>query len=63
VDPPGKIELIHNGVPIPDEVSQYDIDLVRTQIGLGQSEHLVAFVGRLVPQKNPGLFVQWPLCF
>lgn len=56
---PAKIELIRNGVPVSQGFVEPDVQtVVRKELGLGESEHLVAFIGRLVPQKNPGLFLE-----
>lgn len=53
-----KIEVIHNGVPVSQALLEPDVRTVRSELGLGELELLVAFIGRLVPQKNPGLFLE-----
>ena len=55
---PAKIEVIRNGVQISRGFLEPDVRTVRAELGLGELEHLVAFIGRLVPQKNPGLFLE-----
>ena len=53
-----KIEVIHNGVPISRPLLEPEVRTVRRELGLGELEYVVAFIGRLVPQKNPGLFLE-----
>lgn len=53
-----KIEVIHNGTPVSQALLEPDVRTVRRELGLGELEHVVAFIGRLVPQKNPGLFLE-----
>jgi glycosyltransferase involved in cell wall biosynthesis len=53
-----RIEVIHNGVPVSQALLEPDARTVRSELGLGEAEHLVAFIGRLAPQKNPGLFLE-----
>lgn len=55
---PAKIEVIPNGVPTFPDFSRSDVRIVRQEWGLGAEDHIVAFVGRLVPQKNPKLFLE-----
>jgi glycosyltransferase involved in cell wall biosynthesis len=53
-----KITLIHNGVRVPERIGAVDRNGVRAELGVGSGERLVVTVARLVPQKNPGLFVE-----
>jgi glycosyltransferase involved in cell wall biosynthesis len=55
---PVKIEVIHNGVQGSPVIVEPEVQSMRRELGLGGHEHVVAFVGRLVPQKNPGLFLE-----
>lgn len=55
---PAKIEVIHNGVPVSRPLLEPEIRTVRRELGLVESEHVVAFIGRLAPEKNPGLFLE-----
>lgn len=53
-----KVEVIRNGVPISREFLEPDARTVRSELGLGELDHLVVFIGRLAPQKNPELFLE-----
>jgi glycosyltransferase involved in cell wall biosynthesis len=55
---PAKVEMIHNGAPVSRPLLGPDVRTARRELGLGEAEHLVAFIGRLAPQKNPGLFLE-----
>ncbi len=55
---PAKIEVIRNGVPLSQALLEPEMRLMRLELGLGECEYVVAFIGRLVPQKNPGLFLE-----
>jgi glycosyltransferase involved in cell wall biosynthesis len=55
---PAKIEVIHNGVPVSHGRLEPEARATRRELGLGESEHVVAFIGRLAPEKNPGLFLE-----
>jgi len=54
---PEKIEIIRNGVPVSRTLSEFEAHIVRRGFGLSDFEYVVAFIGRLVPQKNPALFL------
>jgi glycosyltransferase involved in cell wall biosynthesis len=53
-----RIEVIHNGVPASQALLEPDLRTVRRELEIEKFEHVVAFIGRLVPQKNPGLFLE-----
>jgi glycosyltransferase involved in cell wall biosynthesis len=53
-----RIDVIPNGVPPAEPVGTPDVATIRSEVGLGQVSHLIGFVGRLVPQKNPRLFLE-----
>jgi len=55
---PAKIEVIYNGVPVSQGFLEPEVRTVRRELGLGELEYVVAFIGRLAPQKNPGLFLE-----
>lgn len=52
---PGQVTCIPNGA---DPVPGADRARARAEIGLGPEEFAVGFVGRMVDQKNPQLFVE-----
>lgn len=53
-----RIEVIHNGVPASQALLEPDLRTARRELGIEKFEYVVAFIGRLVPQKNPGLFLE-----
>jgi glycosyltransferase involved in cell wall biosynthesis len=55
---PARIEVIRNGIPVSQTLLEADLSRVRWELGLGEFEHVVGFIGRLVPQKNPWLFLE-----
>lgn len=55
---PAKIEVIHNGVPVSRLLLEPEVRTVHRELGLWELEYVVAFIGRLAPQKNPGLFLE-----
>jgi len=55
---PAKIEVLHSGVPVFQALLEPEVHTMRWELGLGEFEYVVAFIGRLVPQKNPALFLE-----
>ncbi|PTL34897.1 hypothetical protein CLG94_12425 [Candidatus Methylomirabilis limnetica] len=55
---PLKIDVIYNGVPASHALLGPEMHTMRRELGLGEFEYVVGFIGRLVPQKNPGLFLE-----
>jgi glycosyltransferase involved in cell wall biosynthesis len=53
-----RIDVIPNGVPSSGAIGVADVTTSRREVGCGQVSHLIGFVGRLVPQKNPRLFLE-----
>lgn len=53
-----RIEVIHNGVPASQALLEPELRTARRDLGIEKFEYVVAFIGRLVPQKNPGLFLE-----
>ena len=55
---PAKIEVIRNGVPVSQALLEPEVRTMRRELGIGEFEYVVAFIGRLGPEKNPGLFLE-----
>lgn len=55
---PVKIEVIYNGVLGSVTLLEPEAHSLRQELRLEEFEYVVAFIGRLVPQKNPGLFLE-----
>jgi glycosyltransferase involved in cell wall biosynthesis len=55
---PLKIDVIYNGVPASHALLDPEMHAMRRELGLEEFEYVVGFIGRLVPQKNPGLFLE-----
>jgi glycosyltransferase involved in cell wall biosynthesis len=56
--PPGRMRVIYNGLdPAPFELARRS-DEVRRALGAGPADLLVGTVGRVMPQKNPALFLE-----
>lgn len=56
--PLDRIDVVHNGVPQPQALPGSRRQALRAADGVGPSETLLLFVGRLVPEKNLGLLVE-----
>lgn len=57
IAPHNPIHLVRNGVRAPNPVSPTATRRVREQLGAGERDHLVGYVGRLSHEKRPDLFL------
>ncbi len=57
VAPPERLIVIHNGID-PQPFLQADGSRVRRELGLREEEPVLAFIGRLTPQKDPLTLLQ-----
>lgn len=57
IAPDRPVHLVRNGVRAPTPVSATATRHVREQLGAGEHDHLVGYVGRLSREKRPDLFL------
>lgn len=56
--PPEKVAVIQNGIDVPLELERIVKGGFRRRYGIGETEYLVLFLGRIDPNKGVGLLIE-----